>query len=180
MDETRFELILESITQKLNQFIQTNGKFQNSKLFEEAVRDQLVAEELDIDRNSKAQAFPDIAIGQFGVEVKFTEKDNWRSVANSISEGQRIAGIEKVYLVYGKMGGIPEVRWGTYGDCVVHVRTSHRLRFEVSMDSQKSLFDELGITYENFRQLSDREKMVYMRRYAKNRQKPGEYIWWLE
>lgn len=44
-------------------------------------------EGLDIDRNSKAQAFPDIAIGQFGVEVKFTEKDNWRSVANSISEG---------------------------------------------------------------------------------------------
>lgn len=76
MDEIQFELILESITQRLNQFIQTNGKFKNSKLFEEAVRDQLVKEGLDIDRNSKAQAFPDIAIGQFGVEVKFTEKDN--------------------------------------------------------------------------------------------------------
>jgi hypothetical protein len=180
MNKSDFEAILNSVTQVLNEHIQNQGVFKNSKQFEETVRDLLELEGLEIDRHSKAQAFPDIAIGQFGLEVKFTEKDNWRSVANSISEGQRVKSVETVYLIYGKMGGAPEVKWGLYGDCVVHVRTSHRLRFEVSMEAQASLFDELGITYEIFRQLSDRDKMIYIRDYARKRQKPGEYIWWLE
>ncbi|MBD2160078.1 hypothetical protein H6F46_05150 [Limnothrix sp. FACHB-1083] len=181
MNSSEFEIILKSVTQALNQEIQVHGKFQKSEQFEEKVRDLLEREGLDIDRNSKSQAFPDIAIEQFGVEVKFTEKDNWRSIANSISEGQRVPGIEKIYLIYGKMGGVPEVRWDSYGDCIIHVRTSHHLRFEVSMEAdRRNLFNELGITYEVFRNLPDQEKMVYMRQYAKKRQKPGEYIWWLE
>lgn len=82
--------------------------------------------------------------------------------------------------MYGKMSGKPEVRWGKYGECIVHVRTSHRLRFEVSMESDVNLFDEIGITYEYFRQLSEAEKMVYIREYARKRRRPGEFIWWLD
>lgn len=78
------------------------------------------------------------------------------------------------------MGGIPEVRWGKYGDCIVHVRTSHRLRFEVAMDARKSLFKDIGITYEEFRKLPESEKMHHIRQYAQKRRKPGEYIWWLD
>jgi len=80
---------------------------------------------IEIDFNPHPQAFPDIAVGNFGVEVKFTLNDTWRSVANSVLETNRIDTVEKVYLIFGKMGGIPEVKWDDYEKSVVHVRTSH-------------------------------------------------------
>lgn len=181
MENSEFEAILELLKNQLNQHIQTEGKFKTSKQFEDKIRDLLIELGILSDRNASAQAFPDIAVGRFGIEVKLTESDNWRCIANSISEGQRVPGVEVVYLLYGKMGGKPEVRWGHYGDCVVHVRTTHRLRFEVSMEpDKKNLFEEIGTTYEQFRQLSEAEKMVYIRKYARKRRKPGEFIWWLE
>lgn len=51
------------------------------------------------------QAFPDIAMGEYGVEVKFTLNDTWRSIANSVLETQRIDEVKHIYVVFGKMGG---------------------------------------------------------------------------
>jgi hypothetical protein len=42
-------------------------------------------------------------------EALFTSSDTWRSVANSVLETNRIEEAEKVCLLFGKMGGIPEV-----------------------------------------------------------------------
>jgi hypothetical protein len=49
--------------------------------------------EIKIDFNPHPQAFPDIAVGNFGVEVKFTLSDTWRSVANSV-----MAAFKKPFL----------------------------------------------------------------------------------
>jgi hypothetical protein len=76
-------------------------------------------------------------MGDFGVEVKFTLNDTWRSVANSVLETQRIESVKHIYIVFGKMGGIPEVRWADYEQSVIHVRTSHVPRFEVELPSEK-------------------------------------------
>ena len=48
----------------------------------------------EIDFNPHPQAFPDIAMGEYGVEVKFTLSDTWRSIANSVLETQRINEVE--------------------------------------------------------------------------------------
>lgn len=175
-----FEATLSAVTKQLNKHIQEQGVFTSSKQFEHSVRQALESHGMPVDYEPHPHVFPDIVLGEFGVEVKFTEKNTWRSIANSIFEGMRDASVVRIYLIFGKMGGEPEVRWGKYDDCVMHVRTSHVPRFEVEMTAQSSLFSQLGITYEYFSKCSIEEKMKFVREYAKNRLKPGERLWWLE
>lgn len=125
-------------------------------------------------------------MGIYGVEVKFTKNDTWRSVANSILETQRVESVKHIYIVFGKMGGEPRVRWGKWEDSVIHVRTSHVPRFEIELPNQngniapkKSLFDQMGIAYDKFRILDISEKMKYIRAYARKIH-PDEHLWWLE
>lgn len=181
MTEEQFESILDSIAGQLRAEAVAKP-FKDAKQFENRVRE--VAETFvgagSIDFNPAAQAFPDIAIGEFGIEVKFTTNDTWRSVANSVLETNRVEEVKKVYLIFGKMGGIPDVRWGEYEKCVMHVRTSHVPRFEVEIDTDRSLFEQMGITYDEFRVSEMHEKMEYIRKYARGRLKAGERLWWLE
>lgn len=101
-------------------------------------------------------------------------------MANSVLETNRVSSVSVIYVMYGKMGGIPEVRWAKYEDCVMHVRTSHVPRFELEIGTNKSLFDQMGISYDSFCKLDMPEKMIHIRSYAKSRLKPGEKLWWLD
>ena len=95
-------------------------------------------------------------------------------------ETNRVNGIERIYIIFGKMGGVPDVRWARYEECVMHVRTSHVPRFEVEIGAQQSLFEQMGVSYDAFRFLDIHEKMQYIRTYARSRLKAGERLWWLE
>ena len=183
-----FEHLLDSLAVLLSNEASTTG-FTSTKQFEQRVRtaaSQLLKDStIVIDLDPKAQAFPDIAVGEFGIEVKFTEGDNWRCVANSVQETNRVEAVKHVYVMYGKMGGQPGVRWKKYEDCVVHVRTSHVPRFEVDLGDpdpggHDSLFSTMGVSYDAFRSLEMHEKMIYIRDYARSRRKEGERLWWLE
>ena len=126
-------------------------------------------------------AFPDVTLNGFGIEIKFTEKDSWLSVENSVFEGMRTKGVESIHVIFGKAGGEPTVRWSRYEDCVTHVRVSHSPRFVIEMDGNRSsLFDHLGVEYDTFRELPDTEKIRHIRKYSRNRLKPGERLWWIE
>lgn len=163
--------------------------FKTSQQFENRVREVLQEitfedKSFEIDFAPHPQAFPDIAMGEFGVEVKFTLNDTWRSVANSVLETQRIDTVKQIYIVFGKMGGLPEVRWGEYEQSVIHVRTSHVPRFEVELPIGKatvkqSLFEEMGIKYDDFRKLQMQDKMKYIRAYARKIHPDGR-LWWIE
>lgn len=83
-------------------------------------------------------------------------------------------------MVYGKFGGVPEVRWADYGESIMHVRTSHVPRFEIEVGTFNPLFEQLGTTYEEFRSLPMEEKMPLIRDYARGRLRQGERLWWLE
>ncbi|MFV9503270.1 MAG: restriction endonuclease [Oscillochloridaceae bacterium umkhey_bin13] len=184
MKQHEFEFILDQVVAELNQELATTGVFSSSKGFENRVReviDRIVAPKgINVTFNPHPHVFPDIAVGDFGVEVKFTLNDTWRSVANSIVESTRNAGLLYVYIVFGKMGGTPEVKWAKYDDSVVHVRTTHVPRFEVEINPKRSLFGLMGISYAEFSGLPIEEKMKYIRKYARSRLKPGERLWWLE
>ncbi len=183
MTAEEFEHLLNRVTVHLTMEAQREI-FPTSKAFENRVR--AVLEEMGalhgvtIDYDPHPYVFPDIAVGEFGVEVKFTEKDTWRSVANSVFETTRNPDVIFVYVVFGKMGGIPEVKWGRYEDCVMHVRTLHVPRFELEMNPRSSLFTQFGISDNDFSALPEKEKMRYIRQYARKRLKNGEHLWWLE
>jgi len=97
-----------------------------------------------------------------------------------VLETNRIHEVKKIYLVFGKMGGEPGVKWAEYEKSVMHVRTSHVPRFEVEISPESSLFEKMKISYDDFRFLPMAEKMKYIRVYARSRLKPGERMWWLE
>ena len=188
MTKTEFEKILDVCCEQLTREAR-ESVFKTSAQFENRVREVLSVltkdnTSFEIDFNPHPQAFPDIAMGEYGVEVKFTLNDTWRSIANSVLETQRINEVKHIYIVFGKMGGLPEVRWGEYEQSVIHVRTSHVPRFEVELPSDKavvkeSLFSQIGICYDDFRKLEMQEKMKYIRAYARKIHPDGR-LWWVE
>ena len=118
MKKEEFERLLDVCCGALTHEAKKSG-FSTSLQFENRVRevlDDLLKDESEmrVDFDSPPQAFPDIALGEYGVEVKFTLADTWKSIANSIQESQRVQSVKYIYIVFGKMGGKPEVRWGDY------------------------------------------------------------------
>lgn len=144
-----FNRLLGLACGKLDQIAKTVG-FVDSRSFENKARYVLAEHaprDMEVDFDPHPHAFPDISLGKFGIECKFTRSDSWRTVANSISEGMRDESVEHIFLLYCKAGGIPEVRYRRYEDCVMHVRTSHVPRFEVDLYAQENLFARFGISY---------------------------------
>lgn len=137
--------------------------------------------DLEVEPTFHPHAFPDIRANGYGVEVKFTKKDTWLAVGNSIFEGMRDPDVDKVYVLFGKIGGETEVRWGHYEECVTHVRVSHSPRFVLEMEGERaSLFEHMEIAYDDFATLDDEDKMRHVREYSRNRLQAGERLWWLE
>jgi hypothetical protein len=178
-----FEQLLSEVCGSLTSEAQKKP-FANSEEFENRVRSVILeiapVYEGTITFDPHPYAFPDIRINNVGIEVKFTSNDTWRSVGNSVFESTRDQGVSEIYLVFGKMGGLPEVKWQKYEDSIIHVRTSHVPRFEVEIGNSRSLFSQFGLDYAQFKDLEMHEKMTYIRNYARNRLKPNERLWWLE
>ena len=192
MDQARFEQLLDDVAAQLTGDMRAQPEsewFSSALSYEQHVRERLhhaivslgkEGEGHEVDLHPSGQTFPDVPCGEFGVEVKFTKEDKWASIANSIRETKRVEGVRVVYLMFGKMGGVPESRWMRYEDCVVHVRTSHEPRFQVDLSGGKpSLFELMGISYDDFRKLDIMEKMPYIRAYARTIHPAGR-LWWLE
>jgi hypothetical protein len=163
MTENLFESLLNNLCTQLTSEARSKI-FTSSKDFENRVRDvlQRLGSQLNIvvDYDPHLYAFPDISVGEFGIEVKFTTKDTWRSVANSVFETFRNQEVIHIYVVFGKMGGIPEVKWQAYEDSVIHVRTSHVPRFELEIDAKSSLFKKMKISYADFSILPVEKKCI--------------------
>ena len=125
-------------------------------------------------------AFPDVKVNGFGVEVKFSRRDRWRTVGNSIFEHMKDPSVNDIYVLFGKIGGEPEVRWSPYEECIAHVRVSNAPRFVVDLsDDHSNLFQQLPVSYNEFSALSEDDKMQYVRKYAATRLERGERLWWL-
>jgi hypothetical protein len=184
MTEQEFERILDKTVEQLSNEIAANPKYHNPDAFELRVREVLQSvaegENIRIVPTFHPHAFPDIRANGFGVEVKTTKKDNWQSVGNSVFEGMRDDSVKKIWVVFGKMGGMPAVRWGRYEERIAHVRISHAPRFVLEMDKNSSLFPKMNISYEDFSTLPAEEKMKYIRKYSRSRLKNGERLWWIE
>lgn len=187
ISEQEFQNVLGDVVAQLEKLLRSSPVNSASE-FEALVanllsgHNELVSE--TVDYRPGTQRFPDICVGAYGVEVKFKSSEGWKEVANSVFEGSRDPGVTKIFIVFGKIGGVPAVRFKAYEDAIVHVRTSHVPRFALSMeDDGVSLFDPLnatgfGLSYDEFRELSDREKMRLVKSYAK-RKHPGQWLWWI-
>lgn len=126
-------------------------------------------------------AFPDIiANGYFGVEVKITTKNHWTSTGNSVLETSRIEEVERIFIMFGKLGGEPDVRYRLYQECLPEISVTHSPRYRINMDlpKGKSIFDKMGISYDELRTSGDTIQQIKL--YYREQLKDGEGLWWID
>ena len=186
MKPEEFEPLLDETVRRLGEDVRSGRDCHEARAFERRAADilQSVARTRRVKINPvyHPHAFPDILANGFGVEVKSTRQDSWESVGNSILESTRPPNVDQIYVVLGKMGGMPGVRWRRYEDAIKHVRISHAPRFVIDLGDQEreSLFQRIGVSYAEFAAQDPAEKMRHVREYARGRLEPGERLWWLE
>lgn len=126
-------------------------------------------------------SFPDIvANNYYGVEVKSTNKNQWRSIGSSILESTRIKGVERIFLTFGKLGKPVEFRSRPYEECLYGISVTHYPRYQIDMELKpgETIFDKMGVPYDTLRKLSNPVEPVS--KYYKSLLKPGESLWWAE
>ena len=131
------------------------------------------------------QKFPDIVayIAEqqgYGLEVKTTSQNHWKTTGSSIFESTRVEGIERIYLLFGKLFKPIEFRYRKYEECLYDVAITHSPRYLVDMDtpSKSTIFDKINITYDDLRQLNN--PFAPIKQYLRTQIKEGEDVWWVD
>lgn len=135
--------------------------------------------------HTEKQHFPDIVSeNYFGVEVKATKEKTWSSTGSSITESLREDCVKKVFLLFGRLS-IPEVefRCKPYEDCMYDISVTHNPRYLINMDldnTDKTIFDKLGVPYDDFRLNNNRINII--RDYYRNKYRGNEkeMPWWID
>ncbi len=126
-------------------------------------------------------AFPDIiANNYYGIEVKSTNKNHWRTIGSSILESTRIQSVERIFLTFGKLGAPVEFISRPYEECLYGISVTHYPRYQIDMKLQPgdTIFDKMGVPYDTLRKMSNPVEQVS--RYYKSQLKPGESLWWAD
>lgn len=127
------------------------------------------------------QRFPDIIANRYyGVEVKTTKQNHWTTTGNSVLEGTRVEGIERIYMLFGKMYSPIEFKYRPYEDCLSEVVVTHSPRYLINMDLPKgqTIFDKLNIPYDILRKSTNPIKPI-IEFYRNSVRGKGE-VWWLD
>lgn len=127
------------------------------------------------------QRFPDIIANNFyGVEVKTSKQNHWTTTGNSVFEGTRVEGIERIYMLFGKMVSPIEFKCKPYEECLSEVVVTHSPRYLVDMNLElgQTIFDKLNIPYDTLRKTPSPIKPIidYYRQFLK----AGEEVWWMD
>lgn len=129
-------------------------------------------------------AFPDIIAEKFyGVEVKCTKADHWKSIGSSIVESTRNELVENIYMLFGKLGSKPpEFKCRPYSDVLYDIAVTHSPRYLIDMElpNGETIFDKMNTNYDEFRTNDDNIAKVreYYKEKAK-RERRQEMPWWI-
>ncbi|MES2379466.1 MAG: hypothetical protein V4538_00390 [Bacteroidota bacterium] len=184
--EDQFTSLLEVTKNKIiKKYEQKFPKVVNGNTFETDVYNEMILSSLQTDfegyiEQTSVHAFPDIIAKKlFGVEVKMTSADKWISTGNSVLESTRIGSVETIYMFFGKFGNDFNIKYRKYQDCLYDVGVTHSPRYKIDMDLQEglSIFNKLGIPYDNFRKETNPIKRI--KEYYKKQLKQGEELWWI-
>ena len=128
------------------------------------------------------QRFPDIiAQKYYGIEVKTTTKSNsWKSTGSSVAEGTRVEGIERIFMLFGKMSTPVEFMCRPYEECLSEVVVTHSPRYLIDMNLKKgeTIFDKLDIAYDALRKQPNPIKTIL--NYYRKQLKAGDDVWYLD
>lgn len=127
------------------------------------------------------QKFPDIiANNYFGVEVKTTKQNHWKTTGNSVLESTRIEGIQRIYMLFGKMVKPIEFKFRLYEECLYDVIVTHSPRYAIDMNLScgETIFDKIEIDYNTLR--GNPNPIKSFKEYYRNKLSKGQELWWLD
>jgi hypothetical protein len=131
------------------------------------------------------QKFPDIVAyvnknKAYGIEVKTTKANKWKSTGSSIFEGTRVDDVKNIHLLFGKLVDPVEFKCRRYEECLYDVAITHSPRYLIDMDTtfENSIFSKVGVGYETLRKLPNPFKPI--KKYFREHLKKGEDIWWID
>jgi len=162
----QFELVLRSADANLRaKAVKEKAYFsgREAREFEVDVYESLVMASKDTPFHEKIQLisghkFPDIVVGKsFGVEVKTTRSDKWKSTGNSIFESTRIDGIKDVFIYFAQLKSPAKFMYKRYEDCLSDIAVTHSPRYLIDMEvkPENTIFSRMKVPYEEFRGLEN-------------------------
>jgi len=127
------------------------------------------------------QRFPDIVANRFyGVEVKSTTQNHWKTTGNSVLESTRVADVERIYMFFGKLAKPVEFRYRPYEECLADIVVTHSPRYLINMNLNdgETIFDKLSLPYDTLRTMENPIRPIVD--YYKAQLKDGEELWWMD
>lgn len=127
------------------------------------------------------QKFPDIVANRFyGIEVKTTTQNHWKTTGNSVLESTRVEDVERIFMLFGKLGKPIEFKCRAYEECLSEVVVTHSPRYLIDMNLEKgkTIFDKINTPYDTLRQKQNPIKPITD--YYKSKLKPGQDLWWIQ
>lgn len=131
------------------------------------------------------QKFPDIVAyvntnKAYGLEVKTTKENKWKSTGSSIFEGTRVGDVKNIHLLFGKLAEPIEFKCRKYEECLYDVAITHSPRYLIDMEttSEHSIFSKVGVDYNTLRKLDNPFKPI--KKYFRAGLKEGEDLWWID
>lgn len=127
------------------------------------------------------QKFPDIIANRFyGIEVKTTTQNHWKTTGNSVLEGTRVDNIERIFMLFAKLASPIEFRCRPYEDVLSEVVVTHSPRYLIDMNLEqgKTIFDKINMPYDTLRKKENPIRPIVD--YYKSKLKPGEELWWMD
>jgi len=127
------------------------------------------------------QKFPDIVAKKyFGIEVKTTTQNHWKTTGNSVLEGTRVEDVERIFMLFAKLASPIEFRCRPYEECLSEVVVTHSPRYLIDMNLEKgkTIFDKIKVPYDTLRKKENPIRPIVD--YYKSKLKPGEDLWWID
>lgn len=124
------------------------------------------------------QKFPDIVAKRFyGIEVKTTTQNHWKSTGNSVLESTRVNDVERIFMLFAKLASPIEFRCRPYEEVLSEVVVTHSPRYLIDMNLEKgkTIFDKIKMPYDTLRKKENPIKPIV--NYYKSKLKAGEELW---
>ena len=127
------------------------------------------------------QKFPDIiAKKYYGIGVKTTTQNHWKTTGNSLLESTRVDNVERIFMLFAKLASPIEFRCRPYEEVLSEVVVTHSPRYLIDMNLEqgKTIFDKIKIPYDALRKNENPIRPIVD--YYKSKLKPGEELWWMD
>lgn len=184
----KFVSLLERVTERLNHQASTRpetfrgfeGRNLETLVFEQLCRCAKSTEFENTIELISGQRFPDIVVmRRFGVEVKSTVQNHWHTTGNSIVENTRVPGVERIFLMFGKLHEPIEFKCRSYEECLTEVIVTHSPRYKIDMLAglEDTIFHKIRKEYDALRSLD--RPISPIADYYRGRLKDDEDVWWL-